>query len=225
MEKQNLDLNKATRDELYFMLSAAKNELAKYTNYGEEIVRYKKCIEKERKDLSFHKFPVLQWIGAIVILFALSYGIYHIIKISQYPMYVFFIYLALVIFWMIYSGIIKSMYKKKTVQRNLKQHEAQLPKLIEEERTTFDKFFAIVEQYRFPRKYWDEYALTKMHEYLGNGEASNWERLAFLYNNHLHEKRMEEIAWKSFEEMKKQTEIAIQTRNAARWAAAGIWLN
>jgi len=34
---------------------------------------------------------------------------------------------------------------------------------------------------------------------------------------------MEDTARQTFEEAKRQTEIAIETRNAARWAAAGAW--
>jgi len=63
-----------------------------------------------------------------------------------------------------------------------------------------------------------------MHEYVANMEADSWKEVAKLYNDHVHQITMEDTARQTFEETRRQTEIAIETRNAARWAAAGAWV-
>ena len=61
-------------------------------------------------------------------------------------------------------------------------------------------------------------------------EASNWERVTDLYKENEYRKMMLKNAQMSLEEARRQTELAMQTRNSARAAAfgslasaAGIW--
>ena len=56
-----------------------------------------------------------------------------------------------------------------------------------------------------------------MLQYIDSFRAHEWKEVTDLYDRHVHEQKMEE-------EARKQTDISRQIHNAARAAAAGVWL-
>jgi len=221
MEKY--DLSKITKDQLCDLLSTAKDEMVKYTNCREKVEWCEKSIEDRYQKKKFANNQK-KWCLIMVFMGIICCILGRIDNGSGSDD------LQLICFW---TGCVCAIFfavpffisanNKKNAQSKITEYEAKLPYLQKEETKAFDKFFAVIEPYEFPRKYWYKYALTKMYEYVEDREASDWERVTDLYKRHLHELTMEENAKKTFEEMRKQTEIAIQTRNAARWTAAGVW--
>lgn len=221
---ENYDLSTISRDQLYRFLSSAKNEMGNYTRCHERIEKLHADIEKEKKEEKNYKggatggvlVGLLFFILMGIVLFFTSgftgEGARLMLGFWGMGIMPLLIYLLL-------------RFRRKKCRLNLKNYEAQLPDLQRNEEEAFNKFFSVIEPYKFPRKYWYEYALIKMHEYVEDREASNWERVTDLYKRHIHELTMQENTRKTFEEAIKQTEIAMQTRNAARWAAAGVWIN
>ena len=216
------DLSTITRDQLCFMLGNAKNEMVEYSQCIERTEGVRNSIEGEKKmygiDKSKMKGPTGSILLASIVFGLLASSLIH--SSSTLSLIIGCLVPALV-----YIFVIRRMFKRleEKHQKKIDAFEAQLPDLQKQEDAAFGKFYDVIEPYQFPRKYWYEYALIKMHEYVENMEADSWKEVAKLYNDHVHQLTMEENARQTFEEAKRQTEIAIETRNAARWAAAGAW--
>jgi len=101
--------------------------------------------------------------------------------------------------------------------------EAVLPGLQKNADDAFSKFYPVIKPYEFPRDYWYEYALTTMLKFVERKQTDTWKEVVNLYEEHMSRKTAEENARKTLEEARKQTEIAIQTRNLAIWTAAAAW--
>lgn len=222
-----LDLSKATRERLIFVLSTAKNEWKKYTDCCDDIERCKKGIEEEKKVVnresgcSIRFFYILSGVFVLggVIGMSSTYNGSNILLLF----WVTIIALGITFFFTAYA----SKRVKQAAQSKIKKYEAQLPELPQKVYEAKNKFKEI---FNIPLKYWDEYALTTMLQYIVNFEASDWQRVTDLYKEAEYRRMMLENAQMSLEEAKRQTEIALQTRDAARMAAfgsmlsaAGIW--
>ena len=226
MEKFNTEgqyeLSTITRDKLLLLLRTARDEIVDYTRCSEKVEKYKRYIKEKKKRVKNNKntisgfiFTTIAIVSVIVIMIILekiNTGLFTVLIGALVLIGIFFVY---VIFLAVSS---------KTIQRNIRKCEILLPDLERNQDVALDKFYAVVKPYKFPREYWYEYALTKMLEYVENYRASNWERVTDLYEEHLHRMRMEDNARQTLEKIELQTECAEEGRNAARWAAAGIWL-
>ena len=106
-------------------------------------------------------------------------------------------------------------FKRTVVIKKLK---TQLPELQQKEVLAISKLNKV---WDIPDEYCYEYALTKMLQYIDSFKAHNWKEVTTLYDRHVHEQTMEYNTRISAEDAIKQTEIARETRNAARAAAVG----
>jgi len=209
---ENFDLGKISRDELYQLLSRANVAMVEYTRCF-EMAEKVKSLERKKMDAN-NDFGSALTFYLIVVGILIFVGLF-IVKI--------FVSLGILVgcygtFW---------LYKLKkdsvNAQRLLNKFDVELPALEKKEKEEFDKFYAVIEPYKFPRDYWYEEAIATMLKFVENQRADNWRDAVNLYENHLYQVRMEENARKTFEEARKQTENAIQNRNASRWAEAGAW--
>lgn len=215
MEIQKLDLSSATRDKLQDLLSTAKDEWKKYSNCTERIKIIKKDImqdEEKRKDANRTKIASL-----IIMLPVIFFAIYILTNEeirNKLPILLSFVgILAVLIFFTLFCN-----NRKKTTQSRIKKYEEEHQELQKEEEEAKSKFNRIL---NIPFKYWDDYALTTMLQYIEDYEASDWERVTDLYKDAEYRKMMITNAQMTLEEAKRQTEVALQTRNAARLAAFG----
>ena len=116
--------------------------------------------------------------------------------------------------------LIEYSVEKLKARRKINEYEPQLPALEKKEREAMNEFKAML---FIPYDYWYEYALNKMLKFVENKQASNWERVTDLYEEHLHRITVEENARITAENSKLQTEIARKNLSATRSAAAGAW--
>ena len=217
MEKY--DISTATRDGLCLVLSTARNEIAKYNSCCKKVENCEKKIAELEKKLTFR--PAMlnpgSWFDEPFHTFSCFLKFWSIIL-------VLIILLVSLPFWSIFilpfEYIVFKKKKKPKAQNDIQFLTHLLVGLLKIKTDSVSEFTAI---WLIPQKYWNEYALTKMLEYVENKEASNWERVTDKFERHMHEKRMEGIARQSLEQSIIQTELANETRNAARWAAAGAW--
>jgi len=231
MDVQNsrkIDLSTLMRDELRDLLSTAKNEWEKYTNYKDEIKLYEKQIVEEKKKEEFEKRQkqpagvVLIITGIIMVIFIIAFPIILVDdtkKTEGLPLALgicgaislFFIFLGL--------GCFNAAKRRKIAAQNIiKECETQLPELQKKEveaASAFDKVWNIPDEYCY------KYAFTKMLQYIDSFKAHNWKEVTTLYDRHIHEQTVENNTRITAEEAIKQTEISKQIRNAARTAAAG----
>jgi len=231
------DLSTMTRDQLLLLLSRANDEMLKYTRYYKELEKVKERLEYEKK-------KSLDGCGCLVLTLVvfwllIAYGFFSFfhnptnLDVDSEGI-IFVISLFVIITFIVI--IIFIQYRKKTkkdaeiTQNKIKTSEEELRYLQKKANESFEKFFAVIEPYKFPRDYWYEYAINTMLEFVVNYRASNWERVTDLYEEHLHRMKMEENARQTLnqlerqlEQLEMQTEYARESRNAARWAAAGAW--
>ena len=66
--------------------------------------------------------------------------------------------------------------------------------------------------------------MATMIKFIDSNKAHSWKEVTTLYDEHLYRMKMEENTRLAAEEAIKQTEIARQTRNAARTGALGSWV-
>ena len=232
---ENYDKSKLTREELFFFLNAAKEEMIKYSRCYEKVESCETNIEKAKQDSKQIYFRI-GFFCFLLLFVGLFFGILKPLGMLT-DSGISIAFLVSVLLSIVSVRWIANTNKMKP-QKKIEEYEAQLPNLKKEENDAFDKFYTIIEPYKFPRDYWYEYALSKMLEFVEKGQADNWKEVVNKYEDHSHQMRMEEnaqqtldvarktldVTRKTLEETRKQTGIAIQTRSAARWAAAGVWL-
>jgi len=208
MDTKNFDLNDCTRDGLCLVLKTARNEIAKYNSCSQKVEECEKSIEGWKKKLIFR--PIINpniWfdfnsLGCFAALFAI--------------LILFYFWFTLLPIWLIscpFEYIYYKTKKKPNAQNNIDNLKQELIGLQKNKTVSISEFQAI---WLIPQKYWDEYALTTMLEFVENREASNWERVTDLYRDHKHKLKIEV-------QTMIQTELAEETRNATRLAAAGAW--
>ena len=227
MDKQRFDISKATRDELQYVLCAAKNEWKRYANCRLAIERYECYIEKERKEADdrdstrlgcFVTFSVLLW-GFWLLYFPYLF-IQGLMSREHQINILLFVFIPILFFLLLAMRRHRSRRSAQIVKKLKKRYEPQLLPLKKEEDEAKSEFKEI---WNIPYTYWDEYALTKMLQYIENYEASNWERATDLYKEDEYRRIMRENAQMTLAEAREQTELARQTRNNARSAAFGAW--
>ena len=217
---RKIDLSTLTRDELQDLLSTAINEWKKYTNCNDELEKCKKCIEEERTKLANgpKQFIIILIITLLGVVLGIGGGFtpIHILgRLFFLGLGVFSAILLVWLFWAMPNG-------KKAIQSKIMNYQAQFLELQKKEEEAKSEFNNILD---VPFKYWDEYALTTMLEYIGDSEASKWERVTDLYKEAEYRRMRLENDQMSLEEARRQTEILLQTRNAARLAAFGALLS
>ena len=222
---ENYNLSTITRDNLYFLLCTAKDELVRYINCEKELEKCKRLITKEKNqendyDAALLGNQILFWISIVILIGAVCY--YGILGYRIGENLIALLLVIFALFYVIGAHSQKSIDKraKKAAQNSLKKYESQLPALKEEKEKAKNDCKAI---FFIPGKYLNEYALTTMIEYIEDKRASNWERVTDLYENHLIGLEMIELSREQIELSREQTELAKQTRNRAGWAAAGAW--
>ena len=219
------DLRTITPDRLQFLLSTARDELVKYTNCKEEVEWRERRIAEERnkENINDDIFRSNQMAFCICIVFIVGVGLCILGDYGSFWKSTIVLLLVFVsFFYVIISPIfmIIARRRKKAAQNNLKKYEPQLPDIEQAKEKAINDFKALL---FVPDKYWDEYALTKMLEYVKDKRASNWERVTDLYEEHLYRFKMEDNARQTLEQSRLQTELTKQTRSRAGWAAAGAW--
>jgi len=239
MEKY--DLSTITRDQLHFLLSVAKDKMVKYTRCHEEVKRVEHYIgeEKKRRDNIIGCTGLLGLVvpGGIIpylffsllcILFDLSVGGFTKMadvgsSMTNGKIAIAYLlgFVSIALYILAIRWIVK--LQKKKPQRKINNYKNQLPELEKNEESAFDKFYEVIEPYKFPRDYWYEYAISQMLKYVENKRADNWKEVTALYEDHLHRLTVEENTRINAEQSKLQAEYAREGRNAARWAAAGAW--
>jgi hypothetical protein len=221
MERNNIDLSKLERDDLRFLLSTAKDEWVKYVNCKEDVERCESGIEKLKLKIKRSKKErvVSMIFGFFITSPLLTLPFYTDISNMQQSLIIFSAALFGILLLALPYFIIKLTIKK--LQKPLNEHEAQLTELQQKEKEAMVKLNKV---WDIPDEYCYEYALTKMLRYIDSFKAHSWKEVTTLYDRHIHEQTVEENTRISAEEARKQTEIGIQTRNAARVAAAGAWV-
>jgi len=214
---ENYDLSTITRDNLHFLLSTAKDEIIKYTRCIEDVERCKKRIDENKKKSNAN---VGCWIAVscfivilgVIVAVAIMSGEKVVNGSPDMPPFLPLVPFGVIGFLLI-SMTVGEVKARKEAQRDVQKDEAKLPNLQKIAKDAMNEFKAVL---FIPIKYWDEYALTTMFEYVDDKEASNWERVTDLYRDHKHKLKVEA-------QTRIQTELAEETRNAARLAAAGTW--
>jgi len=203
MDANNFDLSNCTRDGLCIVLKTARNEMAKYNSCSQKVEECEKSIEELKKKLIFLPFiNPRNWLsddqGCLTQLFIL---------------YFWFCFLPICLISCPFEYIYYKTKQKPKALNNIQNYSKDLVGLQKNKTVAISEFKAI---WLIPQKYWDEYAMTTMLEFIENREASNWERVTDLYRDHTHKLKM--VAQTIL-----QTELAEETRNATRLAAAGAW--
>jgi len=217
---EHYDLSTITRDQLQFLLSTAKDEMVKYTCCREQVEKCEKSIEEEKKKVEYikmNKVPTL--IGKIMCILIIIGSIYAHLFIKGYWPFWFPLIMCFVGIILFFIGNPK-LKEFKNAPNNIKKYQAQLLELKSKEKESMNEFRAVL---FIPNDYCYEYALAKMLKFMENKQASNWERVTDLYEEHLHRMTMEDNARQSLALSKLQAEYAKEGRDAARWAAAGAW--
>jgi len=221
-----------TREKLLELLNSAKDEFEKYTNCSEEANGCERQIELQKKLVStpdnakmgcgfFTVFSLVIVILSLVSAFSSGKDISTMLALLTIPLLFFIIYLIL-------SLIVKR--RIESAKSSLKKYEEQLP-ILKKKKEEAMEFKALL---FIPGEYWFEYALSWMFQYIRKGSADNWKEVTRDFDKHWqdlkHQTTMENIAKKTLEESKLQTELAQlqvelanKTLSATRWAAAGSW--
>jgi len=217
---ERIDLSKFERDDLRDLLSIAKNEWAEYTYCKNAVESCEKRIEKEKENIEANNGGNRQiWLGLLSLLMVLMLFLYKNI-LGNYHLYLLLFSLFCVVYFFYSSTILKR--RKKVAQNMVDEYELELSELRKKEINEIGKLNKV---WAIPDEYCYDYAFTKMLQYLDSFKAHNWKEVTTLYDRHVHEQTMENNTRIAAEEAMEQTEIARQTRNAARAAAAGAWVS
>jgi len=200
-------ISTATGDELRKILQTAKEIICELGNCNRNLKE-----QKERKKKIFSFFNIL---GLLITFLACTGIIFLTFIVATYyvldffgvltesdtaPYYLVVLYFlasVMIVFAVFRRWVINDMIK---IPKKIRKYQTQLQNIlmkVEEEKNK-KALSAIPNEYRF-----DEYALTKMLQYLERGSADSWKEVTHLYEEHLHRKRMEENAQKIFNEIKK----------------------
>ena len=205
----NYDLSTITSDNLLLLLKTAKNEMLRFIPCRDAVVECEKRIEANKSVINDKKI----YGCGFVLLLLIGVAIFLYITFDN-P-----IILGIVGIVTLLTIILNAMGVNKA-KRELLEDEAKLLNLKKKEDDAINEFKALL---FIPNKYCSIDALTKMLEYLEDKEASNWERVTDLYKDYQYKQEMKGIALQTLEQSIIQTELVNETRNAARWAAAGSW--
>ena len=223
---ENYDLSTISRDKLYSLLSVAKKEMITYTRCCEDLKYLQKPpLEKELlKNRKGCLVIMIIWILAFLYI-SVSFLVYKSLTLNQFLLSVG-IFIGGFILNYFDARMDKRVREKAQIRMNSKisEYEEKRSYLQKEVDNAFNKFFAVIEPYKFPRDYWYEYALTIMLKFVENRQADSWKEVVGLYEEHLHRLRMEDSARQTLDEIKRQSDDISKGRNAAQWAAAGAWL-
>jgi len=234
---QSFDLRDVTRDRLESFLSTAKKELTTYINCKEAIAKKNANIAELKKiNKRLHSKSRAKNLFIFAAIFLLFNIIVHVIfkdsnneiqQILPPPLFILGYMLLVPATIFIIAGLIQISNNRRFYNRNINTAPIALQNSISElseleavKEKIINDFTAIP---FIPEKYCNEGALTTMLEYIKDKEASNWERCTDLYKQEIHRKKLEGLAELSAEQALIQTELARETRNAARWAAGGAW--
>jgi len=219
---ESYDLSTITREKLLFLLSTAKDEIAKYNRYNWEIERVRRTLGEARKEKNdsiryLRNNKIFFIVFGVIIFMILTTG-----SLNKGPLQFYLLVLGGlgIILLLVIVNILKIKKELKIAEKNINKYEQLLPNLAKEEEKAMNEFKALL---FIPNKYCSEEALTKMLEYVEDKEASNWERVTDLYKDYLYKQEMKGIARQTLEQSIIQTELANETRKSARWAAAGAW--
>ena len=232
--EEAFDLSTITRDKLLFLLNTAKDEITRYTRCSEETKSYERYIDSEKMKYVQNRNSLLgiSIVPGFILLFFIFFVITYVIgdfmgffkdarnfnpaRESGVLTFCGIVSIALYIVFIRW----RFNKQKKKYQSKLEGLQFQLSELEKKEDDAMSKFNAI---YFIPDDYWYEYALSQMLKFVENKRADNWKEVSALYEEHFHRLKMEENAQQRLEEAMRQTELARETRNASRMAAAGAW--
>ena len=216
------DLRKISSDQLIFLLDTAKGELAKYTPYVEELERCKDNIKKARDKDCDHEVKTGCLVGG-ALLFVGIFGLFFWVFL---PLVWALLIPAIVCFAYVFF---KYIIPKKMAKENMAYHEAELTDLWGKERDAASELKAAL---LIPADYCYDYALRTMIKFLKNQQASNWERVTYLFDEHIYRLKMEVSAQQLIEQSKLQTEYIREARDRTSLAALGacasaigIWIS
>ena len=242
---ENYDISQASRDELQRVLSSAKNEWRKYTNCEEDVEKQKKRIEEEKEKIVDNSILVtlikmlfrsifvgvaggMIGVALFVIIESLIHGSINeqlINKLQGEKIFYISAFCAIVAYSTIHFNI--ATRKKKSAQSKIEEYKIQLYELQETERKAKN---GLREIWKVPQTYWDDDALVVMLQYINDFEAHSWKEVTALYREYVYQSMMAANSQMTLEQARRQTELAMQTRNSARAAAfgslasaAGIW--
>ena len=201
----------ANRNELLILLRTSIEEMKKLTPFIEKVEKCKKLIKKENEKEKSAKDGLTGGITVIIISFLAGIFFY---KEPAVPIVCAIVIVFSIIFYF------SQKINIKNAQDCILKYEEKMSDLQNKVNEIADKCFAI---WYFPDEFWDEYALTTMLKYVERGSTNNWGGVTKLYDEHEHRRKMENMAHRNLVQSMLQTEIAKDTRNAARWAAAGSW--
>ena len=196
------DLSTISRDDLRSLLITAKDEWKSFTNCEDDTESCRKLIaaeEKKKKDADIQRLVWLILIGSIPVF---SFKLASLVIVLP---------LVAVVFY-------TKRRKKKAIQVKIEEYELQLFDLRKKEEKAMSEFDKV---WLVPDDYCSEYAMATMIKFIDSIKAHSWKEVTALYDEHLYRMKMEENTRLAAEEAIKQTEIARQTRNAARTGALG----
>ena len=231
----NYDISKASRDELQFVLSTAKNEWKKYVDCENEVKNCENGIEREKKIITqpngcgLMLVTIGMWFCFFVfvcLLLGCGYVFYfqNILQNDPERLVVILPTLLLILLLAILCFVSRSQESKKVKTdkenaiNNIEKYEAQLPELQKKEEEAKNE---LKEIRKIPFAFWDERTLSAMLQYINEKTIDSWKELVAQYKEDEFRRLMLENAQMTLEEARKRTEIALQTRDAARLAAFG----
>ena len=215
------DLSTITRDDLRLLLSTAKYEWKKYTDCSDKVEKCEKLIEEEKKIVDENNYQGCLRFGIIIFMVCAAIVSYFSIfdpKTENYMIPGICLILGILLLFATPIHYVMAKRKKENAQSKLNEYEVRLPELRKKKQEAINEFDKV---WYIPDEYCYDYALAKMLQYIDSWEAHNWKEVTALYKRHLHDTTVEENTRIAADEAIKQTEIARQTRNAARTAAAG----
>ena len=211
---ERFDLSDVTRDGLRLLLSTAKDEWGKYTKCREEAKECARQLVETKNNLNqighTPKDAIIKLVIVIPLLVIFAIFVPILNPEVPIPLVIIGFFILIVIFII---TAVNGVSRRKIAQNNIDEYAIRLPILQKEEENAKSELNAIL---LIPDRYCYEYALITMLQYIDDKRASNWERCTDLYEEESHRSKIEMQA-------EKQTELARQTRNAARMAAAGAW--
>ena len=211
------DLSTISRDDLRSLLITAKDEWKRFTDCEDDIEKCKKLIVEEDKKKTGIEIGNVILIVTSVIILPFMFFITFFNPNNTTPHITSLAFICLLLVFAFYY--VKR--KKRYSQSNIEQYNTQLSELQKRGEAAMSKFDKV---WLIPDDYCSEYAMATMIKFIDSNKAHSWKEVTTLYDEHLYRMKMEENTRLAAEEAIKQTEIARQTRNAARTGALGSWV-
>jgi hypothetical protein len=223
---ENYDLSTVTLDNLHSLLSSARDKIIIYNRCREELNALKKPPMEIELTKNRNGCLVIMIIWILVFLYICkSFFIDKSLNLNYFLLSIG-IFIGGFILNYFDARKDKQVREKAQIRMNnkIREYEEKRSELPKEVENAFNNFFAVIEPYKFPRDYWYEYAITTMLTFVEKKLGDSWKEIAVLYENHLHQMRMEDSARQTIDEIKRQSEEIKRGANAAQWAAAGAWI-